>query len=308
MLESRSTAFIFNRLQLHLTTMRIQRFLATAALVACTLTAWAVPTVDAVQAEVQRGNYAQAETMMQEVVSARPGSAKAHYIYAEILAHNKRFNEAAKQTASARAIDPAIAFTDPAKFEALERLLQREQRATRPALDQGRTQTSALPAATRTEPTAASGAPIWMWLLGGAAAAALAWALFRRRPAGAVGAAPMGMAAAAPAGYAGAPGAPGYGQGYAGGPMKAPGSGLLGVGLAAAGGVAAGMLAEKMLSGGHHDTPSAGAGLQPGVFDAPAQDSDALRQLEERPIDFGSGDGWGGGDAGGSSGSSDDGW
>ena len=82
--------------------MHIQRFFAAATLVACTLTAWAAPTVDAVQAEVQRGNYAQAETMMQEVVNARPGSAKAHYIYAEILAHNKRFDEAAKQAASAR--------------------------------------------------------------------------------------------------------------------------------------------------------------------------------------------------------------
>jgi hypothetical protein len=74
------------------------------------------------------------------------------------------------------------------------------------------------------------------------------------------------------------------------------------------------MLAERLLDGGHRDTggnnavrgDGGGSGLVPGMFDdAPA--SGAARELEDRPIDFGNGDGWGGGDAGGDSGGGGDG-
>ncbi len=80
----------------------------------------------------------------------------------------------------------------------------------------------------------------------------------------------------------------------------------MGVGLAAAGGVAAGMLAEKLLHEGHDERglprDSGGAGgFAPGGFD----DGSAANDLVSRDIDFGSGgNDWGGGDAGG--GGSDD--
>jgi hypothetical protein len=80
---------------------------------------------------------------------------------------------------------------------------------------------------------------------------------------------------------------------------------MLGTGLAAAGGVAAGMLASELLHRrGEHGTDDTNAG--PGYFDSP----DAGRSaLEDRPIDFGSGGDWdaGGGDVGGGGGS-DGGW
>ena len=96
--------------------MNLKRLFVTVALAVWAFSAAALPSVDAVQAEVQKGRYAQAETMMQEVVAAKPGSARAHYIYAEILAHNKRFDEARRQVSAAREIDPALSFTEPAKF------------------------------------------------------------------------------------------------------------------------------------------------------------------------------------------------
>jgi hypothetical protein len=103
--------------------------------------------------------------------------------------------------------------------------------------------------------------------------------------------------------YAGAsPGAPapGYGPGY--GPMGGPpaaSSGMLGTGIAAAGGFAAGMLAEKLLDGRHErDMPSAAAagsgGLMPGMFDDAPGPNEAADELEQRSVDFGSGDDWGG--------------
>jgi len=49
--------------------------------------------------------------------------------------------------------------------------------------------------------------------------------------------------------------------------------------------------------------------IAPGLYGDGAADNAAARELEERPVDFGSGDGWGG-DAGGGGGSDDssDGW
>lgn len=314
--------------------MRIQHFLVTAALATLTMAASALPTVDAVQAELKSGNYAQAEVMMQEVVTAKPGSARARYIYAEILAHNRRFDAAASEVARARQIDPLISFADGAKFKAFEQLLEREQQAAKPRAALA-PQAVALPAAPRqaapAEPT--GGVPSWVWALGLGGVAAAVWGLVSRRRQAA--ASPMGNLrsplAGAGAGVAGgmaggmAGGATGgmgaYGPGYGAGPAPgfpqaaAGGNGLMGIGLAAAGGVAAGMLAEKLLHGGHDTgntmaSAAGSGGLVPGLFDPPAGGDAAARELEQRQVDFGNGDGWGGDNGGGGGGSDDssDGW
>ena len=304
--------------------MRIKRLLAAVAFAALTAAAVALPTVDAVQAEVKRGNYAQAEVMMQDVVAAKPGSARAHYIYAEILAHNKRFDQAAKETARARQIDPNIGFTDAAKFKSLEQLLEREQQAAKPRAAPLTAATPAPASLRAASPAAPSGGvPTWGWVLGLAGLAAAVWALVTRRQQAAAmpmarTASPMGPQAAA--GYApgyGAGAAPGYGPGTGPGYGQQPqagGMGLMGIGLAAAGGVAAGMLAEKMLHGGHDpaSNPSSGMGTganAPSLYDQAPIDNAAARELEQRPVDFGNGDGWGddGGGAGESA-DSNDGW
>lgn len=287
--------------------MKFSRFLLLCAALFAALwmgAAQALPTVADVQAATQRGDYAGAEKQMREVVAARPDSARAHYVLAEILARQRKFDEAARQAQSARALDPAIKFTDAAGFEAFERLLQREQAAAaspvaRPAV------VGAGPAArpSPVEGTAGAGVPVWLLVAGAVVFIALAAGWMRRRTAEQV---PPAMAG----GYGAAPG---YGpQGYGPGvpPATGGGSGLMGVGLAAAGGVAAGMLAEKLLHEGHDDrvrqapadAGSPAGGLIPGSFDA---GNGAADELARRDIDFGSGDGWGGTDAGGGGGSDD---
>lgn len=301
--------------------MNIKQLLAALVLTTSALTAWALPTVDAVQAEVARGNYAQAEVMMQDVVAAKPGSARAHYIYAEILSHNKRFGEAAKEVARARQIDPNLSFTDPAKFKALESLLEREQVAARPRAATPATapMTTSPMAAARPVPEPASGVPTWVWALALGGIAAGVWALVSRRKqaaAPAMGMANMPMAQPQAGGYGpvGAPGfgagaAPGYAPGYGQPPSR--GVGMMGVGLGVAGGVAAGMLAEKMLHGGSGSASNAGlaqsSGLgSPGMFDDAQAGNPAARELEQRPVDFGNGDGWGGDSADTGGGGGDD--
>ena len=65
----------------------MKKLIVSMALGGVAVLAWALPTQQQVEAEVGQGNYAEAESMMREVVAARPDSARAHYVYAEILAH-----------------------------------------------------------------------------------------------------------------------------------------------------------------------------------------------------------------------------
>lgn len=270
------------------------------ALLLWSAVALALPTVDQVQAEVVAGRYEQAESMMREVVAAKPRSARAHYVYAELLAHDGKLAQAAQEAQQARTLDPAIGFTEPQKFRAFEQKLQQAQaQAQAPR---------AVPQAVPSRPVAPSppstndtGIPGWVWPIGAMVLVVLLWRAFvRPRVASGPGmslggAGPMGYRSGAyPGGYSG-----GYGAGYAGGGSR--GSGLVGTGLAAAGGVAAGMLIEKMLEGEHHHPETARdvSGLQPGMFD------DAGNAFSG-DVDFGSGGGDWGGDAGGSDGGGGD--
>jgi Tetratricopeptide repeat len=293
----------------------MRKFILSVALAAASAFAWALPSLTEVEAQVQQGHYAQAETMMREVVAAKPDSARAHYIYAEILARDGKFAAATDEARLARQLDPDVKFTNPEKFSAFEALLQRQQGdATRgrtgPAATPGLS--PAAPVAMAPTPAAASaGVPSWVWLGGLALVAFLLWRGFSRSRTTAAASATMVAPAAfggAPAGpNAGPPGMP-YGSGY---PAARPGSGMLGVGMAAAGGVAAGMLADQWLnrrSDAHGVDPASGS--QAGFFDSP-QGGSAASDLESRPVDFGTGgadwdsgsiDVGGGSDGGGSDG------
>ncbi|MGS0754623.1 tetratricopeptide repeat protein [Roseateles sp. GG27B] len=300
---------------------------------------------------ISQGHYAQAETMMREVAAAKPGSAKAHYIYAEILAHERRFDLAAEEAASAKRLDPQLKFTQPEKFNTFSQLLEREQANARRVSTPER---SAAPAQARRESLelpanngGGGGMPGWVWGLGGAGLAFIAWRMFSASqqtgsagaltPAGAGGmrAMPMGSGQPSNNGYAPAPApaatpgtAPGYGQPAYAPQAAAPSSGLLGTGLAVAGGLAAGMMVEKLFEG-HRETSAGAFGnsggfggmggnnaapnlrdTSPGLFET--QTDSAAQELEQRPIDMGTGDDWDSGnsaasdDGGGSSGGSDD--
>ena len=266
--------------------------------------AFALPTADEVQAAVNAGNYAQADSMMHEVVTAKPQSAKAHYAYAKILAHERRFADALAQAHAARAADSDITFADPASFRAFEQELQRAAgqgagAASPQVIDE--TQPARVPAQ-----HASSGVPGWVWAGGFALLAFFVLRAVMRRASAAMGGGTGG-------GYVRQGSYPmpnnGYtpGYGYNNGPTA--GGSALRTGLAAAGGLAAGMLAEKYLEGRREDE----------YRDNPNQNWDdgqraAADDLANRPVDIGGGD-WGGDassgggfDPGGGGGGSDGGW
>ena len=292
---------------------RKMMLVAACAAVLWSAAAMAVPSVPDVQAAIKSGDYPKAETMMQEVVAAKPQSAKAHYLYAEILAHDAKFADATAQARQAREIDPTLAFaSDPEKFKSFERLLQREQAGPAVA-PQAQVQTQAptqhvamAPAIPQQAPS--SGIPGWVWVGGLAVVLFLVFRAISRR---AMANNMAGGGVANQGGYGMNPGMPqpGYGPGY--GAAPGAGGGLLRTGLAAAGGVAGGMLLERMLEGNRHDenynNGGNNYGAQGGSYDNGS--SQAASDLENRSIDFGSGGNDWGGDAGGggSSGGSDDG-
>ena len=291
---------------------RKMMFAAACAAALWSVAAMAMPSVNDVQAAVKAGDFPKAETMMQEVVADKPQSAKAHYLYAEILAHDAKFSDAAAQARQARQLDPALSFTnDPEKFRSFERELQREQ-AGPSAGTQVVPQTAApqrvsmAPAVPQQAPS--SGIPGWVWIVG---LAVVAFLIFRAVSRRALANNMAGGGYAPQGGYGMQPGMPqpGYGPGYG----SAPGSGLLGAGLAAAGGVAGGMLLERALEGNRHDEnySNNGGGYQGGGGYVDNGAGQAASDLENRPIDFGSGgNDWGGDASSGSdlsSGGSDDG-
>ncbi len=267
----------------------MRKFILSIALAAASALAWALPSLAEVETQVQQGHYAQAESMMREVVAAKPSSARAHYVYAEILAHDGKFAAAADEARLARQLDPDIKFTSAEKFSAFEASLQRQQsEATRARAAPSTTQ-SYSPNAPAAPATASAGIPSWVWLGGLAVIAFLLWRGFSRSRASAAAA---GGAMVAPGAYGGAPmtpnaGQPGmpYGPGY---PAARPGSGMLGLGAAAVGGVAAGMLADELLHR-RSDQPAAdpGSAGRAGFFDSPQ--GGGASELENRPIDFGTG-------------------
>ncbi len=267
--------------------------------------AWAVPTVQQVEAELQQGHYSQAEGMMREVVDAKPGSAKAHYIYAEILARNGSFSKAAEEAAKAKQLDPDIKFTQPEKFQAFEKLLERERKPVQRTESANPVFPSAPAAAPLRAPT--GGIPSWVWFAALGVVGYLLWRGFSRSQATP---SPNGSYGAPGTGYGAAP-AGGYGSGapYPNAPPVSPSGGMLKTGLAVAGGVAAGMMVDELL----HHRQGVGtdqlSGLQRGV-DLPPVD-DAASELEQRNVDFGNGNDWDAGGAGvdqGGGGSDDGGW
>lgn len=74
---------------------------------------FAAPSTKDVENAIKSGNYANAETMLKEVVTEKPNSAKAHYYLAQVLAHQNKYNEAKEQLNIAKTIEPSLAFGNP---------------------------------------------------------------------------------------------------------------------------------------------------------------------------------------------------
>ena len=157
----------------------MKRWMALLMMAAVNLAAWALPTVDQVQAEVAKGNYAAAEVMMRDVIAERPDSARAHYVLAQVLAHNGRLDDARTAAQRARQLDPAISFTSRQGFEDFERALAQGARPGAAAATGKLGDRTSVPPPDLAAPPPKPALPGWAWGVGGAVVAVLLWRLLR---------------------------------------------------------------------------------------------------------------------------------
>ncbi len=208
-------------------------------------------SIKEVFAAARSGQVDKALELMGPVLKDHPNSFKAHYLEAELLAHQHRFAEGRTELATAERLGPGLPGIQPQSVTALKDQLNG---------------VVGTPARSEAPIPQASHGFSWMTIVLIGALVFAVLAMFRRRNRAEVYQPPVGGGYGAP-GYgpqAGPMGGPGYGQGY-GAPMGGGmGSGILGglaTGAAAGVGMAAGeRLIDGMFGGGHergveHEAP-----------------------------------------------------
>ena len=207
---------------------RLQRMLLALTLALAAGWALALPSPKDIEAAVGAGQLPQAETMLREVLQAKPQSAKAHYELGQVLARQGKYFEAQQALDQAKTIDPTLKFaTSPEAFAKTYDTVLAQVRGTSSAKPP--VATVASPAAPVAQAAPASPAPsggfnlMYVWI---AAAGLVVLGLVLRRRAAAA------PAMAAPAAHSAAPaGMPPAGQptAYTGATMAT--GGIIGSGL-----------------------------------------------------------------------------
>jgi hypothetical protein len=249
----------------------------------------ALPSVDQIYQAEQAGHMDQAQQMISQVLKARPNSAKAHFIQAEIFAKQGYQAQARAELNDAERLDASGDFAKPRAIQELKTQLGvGEHRSAGGPLAQS--------------PRSATHFP-WGTLLIAAIVIGLLMMVFRRRSPSYVQQYPTGGPGGP--GYGGAPGG-GYGPGYGPPPMGGGGvgSGIVGglaSGLAVGAGVVAGEeVAHHFLDGDRHE---GGGGFIPS---ADAAQPDYNANADSGGNDFGVNDPGSWDDGGGGGGGGDD--
>lgn len=247
----------------------------------------AEPSIDMVYQQVQSGHMETALNEMAGIVQNHPNSAKAHYVYADLLAKTAQYDRARGELNKAQALAPGLPFvTRPGAVQELEQVINnRSQVVASPGQTQARRE---------------SGTP-WglIFLIGGLALLVVIWLARRQAQLNTVVMPPQ---QGGPGYYP--PGSPMAGQPYpyypGGGGM---GSGLMGslaTGAALGAGLVAGeALASRLMDGGHPNNP--------GVI--PGEGAEGYNDMGGQDFgigDSGSWDSGGGGDFGGGGGGGGD--
>lgn len=72
-----------------------------------------LPTIDQIYLAEQAGRADEAQRMIAQVLAARPASAKAHYVQAEVYARAGKMTLARAELAKAQQLEPSMAFAKP---------------------------------------------------------------------------------------------------------------------------------------------------------------------------------------------------
>jgi hypothetical protein len=274
----------------------MQKLLLALILLVVTSVASAADSPKDVQALIAQGNYPAAEAALRQAVSEHPQSAKAHYILAEVLAHEGNIGEAKAEANKAAALDPATHFTDPAKFQSFQQKLN-QALAPAPVSRSSSTPLRSVDAPAVGAPAAGvrdggrerGGFGFGSLLLIVVVVGVIAFIWSRRRAAqnnafpgyGSVPPPAPGAPYGGPSGY------PGY--------APPPSSGMGSTIAAGVGGLAAGVLLDEALrshnqNDGNRDSNFLNGGGGSGGADPRDPSGDAYNDLRNDPIDMGNND------------------
>jgi len=97
-----------------------------AAALALTFTASAAePTVEEVYAATSAGRYAEAQTLIEQVLKAHPNSGTAHFVQAELLTKQGKFAAARAALDKAEELSPGLPKVKPEALNNLRAVLAR---------------------------------------------------------------------------------------------------------------------------------------------------------------------------------------
>jgi hypothetical protein len=215
----------------HFSPFRLQRMLLALTLVLAAGWALALPSPKEIEAAVGAGQLPQAETMLREVLQAKPQSAKAHYELGQVLARQGKFFEAQQALDQAKIFDPTLKFaSSPEAFvKTYDTVLAQVRGASSAASAKAAVATPAAPVASPAPASPAGGFNLmYVWM--GAAGLVVLGLILRRRATAAPAVAPAAASAAATTAYAGMP--PPVQPAYNGAAMAT--GGIIGSGLSPA--------------------------------------------------------------------------
>lgn len=98
----------------------IPKLLTALLLVGSIALAENVPTIHEVYQTAQAGRLDDAHKMVEQVLKAHPDSAKAHFVDAEILAHQGNLSDAKSELETAEKLSPGLPFAKPHSVEILK--------------------------------------------------------------------------------------------------------------------------------------------------------------------------------------------
>ncbi|KAB2964213.1 MAG: tetratricopeptide repeat protein [Zoogloea sp.] len=102
----------------------------------------AEPSLHQVYQAAEAGRFAEAQAMMKQVLAAHPGSGKAHYVEAELLARQGQADRAAAELQAAERLAPGLPFARPEAVQALRGLVGGHPKSSVPGVVQPAIQTS----------------------------------------------------------------------------------------------------------------------------------------------------------------------
>lgn len=79
----------------------------------------AEPTVHDIYLAAEGGRFIEAQTMLDQVLTAHPKSAKAHFVQAELFARQGQMSKAQAELSTAETLDPGMSFEKPAAIQSL---------------------------------------------------------------------------------------------------------------------------------------------------------------------------------------------